>query len=592
MEKVKSRAVGLDIVRSFAALFVVCVHFYLNCGYYYTPMQGAKMYVMTAARWFFLICVPLYMLLTGYLKCHKTISKEHYLSLVPILTAYVVISVIKIFVSNHFYGKIYFFKESVQSIANYTFAWYAGMYVCLTLLIPFLNILWQGLPTKREKLILLGSLVFICSLFPVVVYIAPSYWQILYPILYYYLGVYIREYRPKVSKLLLVALIVLTTLINATVSFIGAKGEFFNWNLLGPVDSGYPTVTVVICATAFFLLFYDIESAPEWLCKLTRLISEVSFEIYMFTGCFDAAIYSIMFRYTGGADAHKFFWLFFILVPLNFILSFLASRMYRFCYQRISRLVPVLMSIVLAVSLTGCIVVPKDQGVSETQEQLLKEGRRCYYAEGVSRDLEQAREYFSKVLEISENAEASYFLGRISEAEEDYESAKTQYEKAVEQGSDLGRLALGMLYQKGRGTDMDLDKAVLLYKEAEKNGCIEANCGLGDLYQKGLGGYEQDAKKAIACFETAANAPEREWSAYACSSIAYMYYSEDSGVDQDYEKAMEWFLKAAEAGRTSAMNYIARMYALGQGVKEDNEEALSWYQKAAEAGDTTAMINA
>ncbi|MBQ8970236.1 MAG: acyltransferase family protein [Lachnospiraceae bacterium] len=336
MDKAKTRVAGLDLVRSFAALFVVCVHFYLNCGYYYTPLQGGKMYVMTAARWLFLICVPLYMILTGYLKCNKTISKEHYLSLVPILTAYVVISVIKIFVSNHFYGKIYFFKESVQSIANYTFAWYVGMYVCLTLLIPFLNILWKGLSEKKEKLILLGSLVFICSLFPVVVYIAPSYWQILYPILYYSIGVYIREYRPKVSKPLLAALVLLMTLINATVSYIGAKGGFFNWNLLGPVDSGYPTVTVVICATAFFLLFYDVDVPSVKLKALLRSISEVSFEIYMFTGCFDAAIYSIMFRYTGGADAHKFFWLFFALVPLNFVLSFLASRLYHFCYQKLS----------------------------------------------------------------------------------------------------------------------------------------------------------------------------------------------------------------------------------------------------------------
>ena len=331
----KERLAGPDLVRSLAAFFVVAVHFYLNCGYYYTPMQGMKMYIMTVARWFFLICVPLYMILTGYFKLNKEIGKEHYKSLVPILAAYVVISVIKIFVSNHFYGKIYFFWDSVKSIANYTFAWYVGMYVCITLLIPFLNILWKGLKSKKEKHILLGSLVFICSLFPVVPYIVPSYWQILYPVMYYYIGVYIREYRPAPDKRFLAMVVAVMTLFNATVSFFGAKGEFFNWNILGPVDSGYSTVTVAVCATAFFLMLYDLDIRQNIIRKGLRRISEVSFEIYMFTGCFDAVIYSIAFRYTQGADAHKFFWLFFAFVPLNFILSFTASRIYRAAYNGI-----------------------------------------------------------------------------------------------------------------------------------------------------------------------------------------------------------------------------------------------------------------
>ncbi|MBR2275716.1 MAG: sel1 repeat family protein, partial [Lachnospiraceae bacterium] len=155
-----------------------------------------------------------------------------------------------------------------------------------------------------------------------------------------------------------------------------------------------------------------------------------------------------------------------------------------------------------AVCLSGCAAASSRGDVSETQVQLLKDGHKYYYAEDVPKDLEQARECYEKVLEISENAEANYYLGRINEALEEYESALSYYEKAVEQGSDLGRLALGMLYQKGRGVEVDLDKALELYEEAEKNGCVEVNCGFGDMYQKGFGSYEQDAEKAIACFET------------------------------------------------------------------------------------------
>ncbi|MCR4655960.1 MAG: acyltransferase family protein [Lachnospiraceae bacterium] len=336
MAEKKERLAGPDLIRSVAALFVVGVHFYLNCGYYSAPMQGIKMYAMTVTRWFFLICVPLYMILTGFFKCNKKLCKEHYLSLVPIITAYVVITVIKIFVSNHFYGKIYFFEDSVKGIFNYTFSWYVGMYISITLLIPFLNILWKGIGNKRDKLVLIGSLVFICSLYPVTGYIAPAYWQIMYPILYYYIGTYIREYEPGPDRFLLIAVTALMVFVNATVSFIGAKGGAFDWSILGPVDSGYSTVTVVICATAFFLLFYKADIKNTAFRKLLAGISEVSFEIYMFTGCFDAAIYSIAFRYTGGPDAHKFFWLFFVFVPLNFVLSYISSRIYRFLYTKLA----------------------------------------------------------------------------------------------------------------------------------------------------------------------------------------------------------------------------------------------------------------
>ncbi|MBR4169450.1 MAG: acyltransferase family protein, partial [Lachnospiraceae bacterium] len=92
----KEREAGPDLVRTLAALSVVAVHFYLNCNYYQTPLSGAKMMVMTYGRWFFMICVPLFMMLTGYFKCHKTFDRVHYLSLVPILITYVVIGIIKI----------------------------------------------------------------------------------------------------------------------------------------------------------------------------------------------------------------------------------------------------------------------------------------------------------------------------------------------------------------------------------------------------------------------------------------------------------------------------------------------------------------
>lgn len=322
-----AREPGLDLVRVFASLFVVAVHFYLNCNYYQTPLVGGKMMIMTWGRWFFMICVPLFMMLTGYLKCHKTFSKEHYLSLLPILLTYVLIVIVKIIVSNIYYGAGYYtFQSGLEAIATYQLAWYVGMYVCLMLLIPFLNKLWGALDQKQQKG-LIFVLAIIGSLYPLVLYIVPSYWQMLYPFVYYYLGVYIRTYQPQVKKGPAFLVLLLATTVSAAASFFAANGGAFNWEVLSQVDSGYSVLTVVIAACAFFLLFYDVKIKPGFFTAVLARISSVSLEVYLFTGIYDVILFSYLKQ--SRQMAQEFFWIFFLTVPVNFVLSVLSGLLLR-----------------------------------------------------------------------------------------------------------------------------------------------------------------------------------------------------------------------------------------------------------------------
>ncbi|MCR4684980.1 MAG: acyltransferase family protein [Lachnospiraceae bacterium] len=319
----QGREAGLDLVRVFASLFVVAVHFYLNCNYYQTPLVGTKMLVMTWGRWFFMICVPLFMMLTGYLKCHKTFCRAHYLSLVPVLVTYVLISIVKIIVSNIYYGAGYYtFSSGLKAIATYQLAWYVGMYVVLTLIIPFLNRLWESLDQKSHKWMLIMLAIAGCF-YPLVLYIVPSYWQMLYPLVYYYLGAYIRTYRPLVKKWLAFLVLLAATTLSAGISFLGAKGGFFNWEVLSQIDSGYSVLTVVIAACAFFLLFYKTEIRINWIRTVLAKLSAVSLEIYLFTGVFDVIIFSYLKQtiMQEPLQAGDFFWYFFLTVPLNFVCS-------------------------------------------------------------------------------------------------------------------------------------------------------------------------------------------------------------------------------------------------------------------------------
>lgn len=338
---VKPRQEGLDIVRTIAAVFVVAVHFYLNCGYYSAPLNSPILFIMTVSRWLFLICVPLFMMLTGYFKSEKTISKSHYMSMVPILVSYVVISIIKVFASNYVYGKVYTFDFALKNIANYQLAWYVGMYLSLMALIPFLNRLWKALVSKKEKHLLIGSLAFVATLYPVFLYIAPSYWQMLYPLVYYYLGVYIKEYQPKVKKIWLVLITLVIVFGEAVTSYLFADGKSFIWNVLGPVDSGYSTITVVICAAAVFLLFYDVKIKTGWIKTVFRKISEVSFEIYLFTGVYDAIVFYYLKKIVW--EVEDFFWWFFITVPASFLLAWISSMILKLIFKVIKEkvLVPI-----------------------------------------------------------------------------------------------------------------------------------------------------------------------------------------------------------------------------------------------------------
>ena len=65
------RNVNLDLTRCAAVFSVVAVHFFLNSGFYGTPIVGGKMLLSTILRTVFMVCVPLFLLLTGYLMSGK-----------------------------------------------------------------------------------------------------------------------------------------------------------------------------------------------------------------------------------------------------------------------------------------------------------------------------------------------------------------------------------------------------------------------------------------------------------------------------------------------------------------------------------------
>ena len=117
----------------------------------------------------------------------------------------------------------------------------------------------------------------------------------------------------------------------------------------------------------------------------------------------------------------------------------------------------------------------------------------------------------------------------------------------------------------------------------EGDACAQNN--LGAMYYYGHG-VEQSYEKALEWLQKAAE----QGFARAQYSLGCMY-DKGTGVEQSDEKTAEWVLKAAEQGLARAQYSLGCMYAKGAGVEQSDEKAVKWYQKAAKQGIARAQNN-
>lgn len=104
-------------------------------------------------------------------------------------------------------------------------------------------------------------------------------------------------------------------------------------------------------------------------------------------------------------------------------------------------------------------------------------------------------------------------------------------------------------------------------------------------YYYGKNGVSQDYKKAFDLYLQAAE----KGHAGAQNMCGHMYYT-GKGTTQDYVKAASWQQKSAIQGNMYAQYNIGLSYEKGNGVKQDYTDAFYWYKKSAEQGDVDAQF--
>lgn len=296
------RIAGIDIIKALAAFFVVSVHFLLNTKFYEMKLSGYGMIILTAARHFLLTCVPLFLIATGYLNRNKEPNKNYYKGIIKILISYIFICILCIIFRKFYFGEEKRMLSWIASIFNFSsngYSWYIEMYIGLFLIIPYLNILYKSLETKKQKNGLMFTIIGLTSL-PLLLngikilghrlFVLPDWWINIYPITYYLIGCYIAEYKPKLSTKKNVLYILLVTLIHTIVYWMINEGGRFYKPFLGQ----YQNILTLILSVLIFILFYEKDLKNEKIKKITNLISTCSLDIYLFSYIVDLKIYSII----------------------------------------------------------------------------------------------------------------------------------------------------------------------------------------------------------------------------------------------------------------------------------------------------------
>ena len=203
--KDSGRDLGADRIRVLAFILVPAVHFFLNSEYYSTPIFGMGMYLMTVVLALCMTCVPLFLLLTGYLESSREVPLSarglgrFYRKLISVYIIYLMVSVLVLLFRLLVRGERPGGMGGLEAIFGFQhYSWYVEMYLGLALLIPFLNMLWRNIRDRWGHRALLAALL-VLSVLPSVMdmtghALLPDWWRGLYPITYYCIGAYLREY--------------------------------------------------------------------------------------------------------------------------------------------------------------------------------------------------------------------------------------------------------------------------------------------------------------------------------------------------------------------------------------------------------------
>ena len=339
-----NREFGADVVRIAGMCLLLWLHFFLRNGFYYTPITDFGSFLPLIFRPIFMICVPLFAMLTGYLKCGKEWNRSYYKSLVSIIITWVFISGI------HLLYKI-FIKNIEMSVGDWLvsffgfqladYSWYIGMYIGLFLLSPLINIVWNTVKTKKGHLAVVLTLAAVSFLpatinsistyFELEENILPAYFTQVYFLGYYAIGCYIKTYKPKINRIVSVIIILTVSTVLGVLNMISRKipEEYYSG-----YNASYNNLAIAVLTTLFFLCIYQVNCRRSSVRLIAQIISSVVLEMYLLSYLFDSNIYPM---FEGQYTSLDYIWVGLLMTFAVFVLSFVAALIVHCICKTIAR---------------------------------------------------------------------------------------------------------------------------------------------------------------------------------------------------------------------------------------------------------------
>lgn len=171
---------------------------------------------------------------------------------------------------------------------------------------------------------------------------------------------------------------------------------------------------------------------------------------------------------------------------------------------------------------------------------------------------------------------------------EDLEKAGNWLEKAAKLGNPIGMLQLAFLYLEPDFSKADDHEAYLWTLKSAATGYRDAEYQLAYFFWRGIG-TDENQDKAVFLFKKAADAGHVE----ACATLFHIYaelgFEDEHGNEViNPEKGFLYAKKGADLGDHECIMDLAWCYYKGIGTEKDAEKAREWYEKAWNQGDAMA----
>lgn len=168
-----------------------------------------------------------------------------------------------------------------------------------------------------------------------------------------------------------------------------------------------------------------------------------------------------------------------------------------------------------------------------------------------------------------------------------YEEAIRLASPRAEAGDPDALYLMGFAYETGKGVPQSREKAIEYYRQGTAKGHADSIYRLA--INLASSGAAADAREAQTLLEKQA---EKDVTV-AGRILGELFVRGRFTEKPDAENGVSWWKKAAAAGDTASMNFLAAFYdgQMGFPNKKDPALTIQYYSAAAAKGDTSAMIN-